>query len=155
MISRVFHLCRVPIVLMCVGLHGLFFLALPWIHAHLEVEHSAAALHAHSTTRATDGLDDAVIHDDDDEVAEFSIATENFSHSFHSGVRIFPYASSRLVDLQLAPSIANFIIPANLLYPPVLAIRPSTQIVLVCPLRPLSSGERARLVGTDLPPPTS
>jgi hypothetical protein len=70
-------------------------------------------------------------------------------------VATFSYASSRLVDLQIVPHSSEFVIPANLLYPPYSQHAPLLRVGPICPLRPLSSGERARLLGTDLPPPTA
>ena len=151
--SRLFLLCRLPTTLLCGGLHVLFFLALPWMHAHLGEGLDVSVLHAHSVTPVTDVVVNPDIHGDDGE-AELAIIGE-FFHLFHAGVATFSYASSRLVDLQIVPHSSEFVIPANLLYPPVLATRPVAQIGPICPLRPLSSGERARLLGTDLPPPTA
>ena len=140
---------------MCVGLHVLFFLALPWIHAHLEEEHGASTLHAHYIAPLAGGLGDATIHDDELDVVELSFATEDFSPLFHAELAISPYTSSRPVDSPLASRISDFVISADFLCPSVLASRPVTRIIPFCPLSPFSPGERARLLGTDLPPPTA
>jgi hypothetical protein len=90
-----------------------------------------------------------------DVALEAGISESRMSRIVNRRVTTFSYAYSRLVDLEIVPHSSEFVIPANLLYPPVLATRPVAQIRPICPLRPLSSGERARLLGTDLPPPTA
>ena len=138
---------------MCVGLHVLFFLALPWIHAHLEEEHGVPTLHAHYVAPLAGGLGDEIIDGAESEMAKLSIAIEDFLSLFHAGMAISPYASSRLVDPPLSSHISDIVISSDFQCPSVLASRPVTRIVPFYPLSSFSSGERARLLGADLSPP--
>ena len=142
---RVLHHIRIPVAVISTGLHVIFLLALPWLHAHLEEEHGAHVVHAHDIAPTDGGSGDVTIHEGTE------LAEAHFSALFHSGVALSTSATSRLADPPAR--VLHSAHPAHLQYPFILDLPSVVYIGPVCPLKPLSSGERARFLGTDLSPP--